>query len=86
MEISNNNRVISEDCDGKEAKPFNLSQYIVRQRHLLHGQQFRNFKYLPRIVYVICERLLHLNGEIGNDYNPKAVSLLFQFLSMSKID
>ncbi|CAD5110970.1 DgyrCDS323 [Dimorphilus gyrociliatus] len=61
---------LQNDCDGNEAPPFNLSQYIVRQRYLLHGQQFRTFKYLPKIVYIICERLLTLNKEMDRDYNP----------------
>lgn len=27
---------------------------------MLHGYEERNFKYLPKIIYVICERILKL--------------------------
>ncbi|GAB1603395.1 protein tyrosine phosphatase domain-containing protein 1-like [Argonauta hians] len=39
---------------------FTLQQYMVRQRKLLHGYKLRHLKYIPQIIYYICERLLEL--------------------------
>ncbi|KAG8576564.1 hypothetical protein GDO81_009902 [Engystomops pustulosus] len=41
---------------------FTLPQYLVRQRHLLHGQEARSFRHLPKPVVVICRRLAQLAG------------------------
>ncbi|XP_026880943.2 protein tyrosine phosphatase domain-containing protein 1 [Electrophorus electricus] len=35
-----------------------LSQYLVRQRHLLHGYEARQMKNVPKIVHVVCGILL----------------------------
>ncbi|CAG2171910.1 unnamed protein product, partial [Oppiella nova] len=40
----------------------NLAQILHRQRLLLHGYELRHLKYIPKIIYVICERLLKLCG------------------------
>ncbi|XP_049954844.1 protein tyrosine phosphatase domain-containing protein 1-like [Schistocerca serialis cubense] len=45
--------------DGK-CHDFNLKQYLARQNILLHGYEARMFRHLPKIVFVICERLLQL--------------------------
>ncbi|KAF6030252.1 PTPDC1 [Bugula neritina] len=39
---------------------FNLTQFLSRQKGILHGFQARKLKFLPKIIYVICERLLQL--------------------------
>ncbi|XP_069835855.1 protein tyrosine phosphatase domain-containing protein 1-like [Dendropsophus ebraccatus] len=41
---------------------FTLPQYLVRQRHLLHGQEARSLRHLPKPVVVICRRLAQLAG------------------------
>ncbi|KAE8616947.1 hypothetical protein XENTR_v10008932 [Xenopus tropicalis] len=41
---------------------FTLSQYLIRQRHLLHGQEARCFRHLPKPVVVTCRRLVQLAG------------------------
>lgn len=42
-----------------------LQQYLSRQRKLLHGYEARKLKYIPKIIYFVCERLLELAGR-GN--------------------
>ncbi|XP_040270381.1 protein tyrosine phosphatase domain-containing protein 1-like [Bufo bufo] len=41
---------------------FTLPQYLVRQRHLLHGQEARSLRHLPKPLVVICRRLAQLAG------------------------
>ncbi|XP_072258088.1 protein tyrosine phosphatase domain-containing protein 1-like isoform X2 [Pyxicephalus adspersus] len=41
---------------------FNLAQYLAQQRNLLHGQEARALRYLPKPVIVICRRLAQLAG------------------------
>lgn len=37
-----------------------LSQYLTRQRHLLHGYEARHMKHVPKIVYLVCRLLLDI--------------------------
>lgn len=37
-----------------------LSQYLTRQRHLLHGYEARHMKHVPKIVYLVCKLLLDI--------------------------
>ncbi|KAM4651358.1 protein tyrosine phosphatase domain-containing protein 1 [Discoglossus pictus] len=46
-------------CDPK-AHAVTLSQYLIRQQHLLHGYEARYLKYVPKIVNVVCKLLLDL--------------------------
>ncbi|XP_073510798.1 protein tyrosine phosphatase domain-containing protein 1-like [Phyllobates terribilis] len=41
---------------------FTLPQYLVCQRHLLHGQEARSLRHLPKPVVLICRRLAQLAG------------------------
>ncbi|XP_067683731.1 protein tyrosine phosphatase domain-containing protein 1-like [Haliotis asinina] len=47
----------SKDPDAHE---FSLRQFLNRQQHILHGFEAKKLKYIPKIVYVCCERLLEL--------------------------
>ncbi|XP_035209404.1 protein tyrosine phosphatase domain-containing protein 1-like isoform X2 [Stegodyphus dumicola] len=40
--------------------PFTLNQHLARQKRILHGLEARQLKFIPKILYIICERLLHL--------------------------
>ncbi|XP_067133016.1 protein tyrosine phosphatase domain-containing protein 1-like [Centruroides vittatus] len=69
---------------------FNLNQYLNRQRHLIHGLEARHLKFIPKLVYIICERLLVLancqpspNGENLNYDIENANSFCNFFLSAS---
>lgn len=37
-----------------------LSQYLTRQRHLLHGYEARHMKHVPKIVHLVCRLLLDI--------------------------
>lgn len=37
-----------------------LSQYLIRQRHLLHGYESRNLKHVPKLIHLVCKLLLDL--------------------------
>ncbi|KAM9444249.1 protein tyrosine phosphatase domain-containing protein 1 isoform 1-T2 [Clarias gariepinus] len=42
------------------AHDITLSQYLARQRHLLHGYEARHMKYVPKIVHLVCKLLLDI--------------------------
>ncbi|XP_047635294.1 protein tyrosine phosphatase domain-containing protein 1 isoform X1 [Phacochoerus africanus] len=46
-------------CDPK-AHAVTLGQYLIRQRHLLHGYEARLLKHIPKIIHLICKLLLDL--------------------------
>ncbi|XP_043283751.1 protein tyrosine phosphatase domain-containing protein 1-like isoform X2 [Venturia canescens] len=41
-------------------QPVSLQSYLRRQSNALHGYEQRTFKHIPKIVFVICERILKL--------------------------
>ncbi|XP_036387086.1 protein tyrosine phosphatase domain-containing protein 1 [Megalops cyprinoides] len=47
-------------CAEPKANPVTLSQYLTRQRHLLHGYEARQLKNTPKIVHVVCKLLLDI--------------------------
>lgn len=49
-------------CCASSAKPFTLQQYLKRQRLVLHGEEDRVLKHVPKVVYICCRRLLELAG------------------------
>lgn len=52
-------RNIFSCCDPK-AHAVTLAQYLIRQRHLLHGYEARLLKHVPKIIHFICKLLLDL--------------------------
>ncbi|KAM6927790.1 protein tyrosine phosphatase domain-containing protein 1 [Xenentodon cancila] len=47
-------------CAEPKASAVTLSQYLIRQRHLLHGYEARQMKNVPKIVQLICKRLVDI--------------------------
>ncbi|XP_054444059.1 protein tyrosine phosphatase domain-containing protein 1 isoform X4 [Pteronotus mesoamericanus] len=52
-------RNIFSCCDPK-SHAVTLTQYLIRQRHLLHGYEARLLKHVPKIIHLICKLLLDL--------------------------
>ncbi|CAG7815757.1 unnamed protein product [Allacma fusca] len=48
--------------DAKKQQEFTLQQYLKRQRFLLHGRENKTLRHIPKILNLICERLLSLCG------------------------
>ncbi|XP_077987260.1 protein tyrosine phosphatase domain-containing protein 1-like [Glandiceps talaboti] len=42
------------------AYAFTLKQFLIRQKHLLHGYEARELKYIPKIVHIVCKRIVEL--------------------------
>ncbi|KAK2874191.1 hypothetical protein Q8A67_021344 [Cirrhinus molitorella] len=47
-------------CAEPKAHAVTLSQYMTRQRHLLHGYEARLMKNMPKIVHLVCRLLLDI--------------------------
>ncbi|XP_031681735.1 protein tyrosine phosphatase domain-containing protein 1 isoform X3 [Oncorhynchus kisutch] len=47
-------------CAEPRANTVTLSQYLTRQRHLLHGYEARQMKNVPKIVQLVCKVLLDI--------------------------
>ncbi|XP_027692714.1 protein tyrosine phosphatase domain-containing protein 1 isoform X1 [Vombatus ursinus] len=47
-------------CCEPKAHAVTLSQYLIRQRHLLHGYEARLLKHVPKIIHLVCKLLLDL--------------------------
>ncbi|XP_064483479.1 protein tyrosine phosphatase domain-containing protein 1-like isoform X2 [Ornithodoros turicata] len=43
-----------------KAVDFTLNQYLAKQRKVAHGLEGRHLRYIPKILYVLCERMLQL--------------------------
>ncbi|XP_016069812.1 PREDICTED: protein tyrosine phosphatase domain-containing protein 1 isoform X2 [Miniopterus natalensis] len=52
-------RNIFSCCDPR-AHAVTLTQYLTRQRHLLHGYEARLLKHVPKIIHLVCKLLLDL--------------------------
>ncbi|XP_069693915.1 protein tyrosine phosphatase domain-containing protein 1-like [Periplaneta americana] len=44
----------------KKLTDFSLVQYLNRQKLMLHGYEARTLRFIPKILFILCERLLHL--------------------------
>uniref|UniRef100_A0A7N6AS52 Protein tyrosine phosphatase domain-containing protein 1 n=1 Tax=Anabas testudineus TaxID=64144 RepID=A0A7N6AS52_ANATE len=47
-------------CAEPKVSAVTLSQYLTRQRHLLHGYEARQMKNVPKIVQVVCRLLVDI--------------------------
>ncbi|XP_030587322.1 protein tyrosine phosphatase domain-containing protein 1 isoform X2 [Archocentrus centrarchus] len=45
------------DLNLRHGAPFTLQHYLNRQALLLHGQEARNLRQTPKVVYLVCVRL-----------------------------
>ncbi|XP_026800777.3 protein tyrosine phosphatase domain-containing protein 1 [Pangasianodon hypophthalmus] len=42
------------------ANPVTLPQFLIRQKHILHGEEARQLRYIPKLVPLICKLLLDI--------------------------
>ncbi|RVE72422.1 hypothetical protein OJAV_G00042330 [Oryzias javanicus] len=47
-------------CAEPKASAVTLSQYLTRQRHLLHGYEARQMKNVPKMVHLVCRLLVDI--------------------------
>ncbi|KAL3057974.1 hypothetical protein OYC64_010197 [Pagothenia borchgrevinki] len=47
-------------CAEPKASAVTLSQYLTRQRHLLHGYEARQMKNVPKIIQLVCRLLVDI--------------------------
>ncbi|KFQ79378.1 Protein tyrosine phosphatase domain-containing protein 1, partial [Phaethon lepturus] len=52
-------RNVFASCEPK-VHTVTLSQYLTRQRHLLHGYESRHLKHVPKLIHLVCKLLLDL--------------------------
>ncbi|XP_051874117.1 protein tyrosine phosphatase domain-containing protein 1 isoform X2 [Pristis pectinata] len=45
-------------CCDPRAHAVTVSQYLIRQRHLLHGYEARQLRHVPKIIHLVCKLLL----------------------------
>ena len=50
-------------CAEPKASAVTLSQYLTRQRHLLHGYEARQMKNVPKIVQLVCSLLINIAAD-----------------------
>ncbi|CAL8337619.1 unnamed protein product [Merluccius merluccius] len=50
-------------CAEPTAHAVTLAQYLIRQRHLLHGYEARQMKNVPKIVRLACRQLLDIAAD-----------------------
>ncbi|XP_066529091.1 protein tyrosine phosphatase domain-containing protein 1, partial [Hoplias malabaricus] len=43
-----------------QTSPVTLSQYLIRQKHILHGYEARQLRYVPKLVPLICKLLMDI--------------------------
>ncbi|XP_050693914.1 protein tyrosine phosphatase domain-containing protein 1-like [Eriocheir sinensis] len=60
----------------KRNPEFTLPQYLHRQRTVLHGYEARTLRNIPKLVYVVGERLLKLCGCEGSNAPPHLLTPL----------
>ncbi|XP_054473566.1 protein tyrosine phosphatase domain-containing protein 1 [Anoplopoma fimbria] len=50
-------------CAEPKASAVTLSQYLTRQRHLLHGYEARQMKHVPKVVQLVCGLLVDIAAD-----------------------
>ncbi|XP_071564050.1 uncharacterized protein [Temnothorax nylanderi] len=56
-----------------DRKPYSLQSYLKKQYNMLHGYEQRTFKQIPKIVFIICERILQL-CDCQEDNSPSEIA------------
>lgn len=65
-----------------------LEDFLNRQNRLLHGKELRILRYIPKIVFIICEKLLRLSLVEKNKHSreDEFENFTVEYLSNKKSD
>ena len=64
----------------KKLGRFTLDVCLKRQKFLVHGFEAKTLKHIPKLLYVICERLVRLCDNNGNVYDVNENNFVRKFL------
>ena len=64
----------------KKLGRFTLDVCLKRQKFLVHGFEAKTLKFIPKILYVICERLVRLCDNNNNVYDVSESNFVRNFL------
>merc|ERR1719192_2903534 len=64
----------------KKLGRFPVETCLKRQKYLVHGFEARALKHIPKILYVICERLVRLCDTGSNVYNANECNFTRRFI------
>ncbi|XP_065580598.1 protein tyrosine phosphatase domain-containing protein 1-like isoform X2 [Artemia franciscana] len=53
-------QIFSTKSKNQTGRGFTLQEAIERQNLVLHGEEARNLRYIPKVIFIICERLCQL--------------------------
>ncbi|CAD1476371.1 unnamed protein product [Heterotrigona itama] len=66
-----------------DRKPCSLQSHLKKQHNVLHGYEQRTFKYIPKIVFTICERILQL-CDCQEDNSPCEIKYIVSSTSFTQ--
>ena len=64
----------------KKLGRFTLEVCLKRQKFLVHGFEAKTLKHIPKLLYVICERLIRLCDNNDNVYDVNKTNFVRNFL------
>ena len=64
----------------KKLGRFTLEVCLKRQKFLVHGFEAKTLKHIPKLLYVICERLIRLCDNNDNVYDVNETNFVRNFL------
>ena len=69
----------ASDGDRKLGR-FNIDTCLKRQKYVVHGYEARTLKHIPKLLYVICERIVRLCDQANNSYNANVSNFIRNFI------
>ncbi|XP_023322024.1 protein tyrosine phosphatase domain-containing protein 1 isoform X3 [Eurytemora carolleeae] len=60
---------------------FTVETCLKRQKYISHGYEARTLKYIPKILYVLCERIIRLCDEGNKSYDVNVCNFTRKFLA-----